>query len=422
MKILYVSQYFPPEMGAPAARAAELAQHWTQAGHQVTVLTGFPNHPTGVVPPEYRRAFRRLIMRETVGDANVIRTWLAPLPNRKAWERMLNYSSFCISSAISGLFISRPDVVIATSPQLLVALSGWWLARWKRVPFVFEVRDLWPESLTAVGLGDDSSILHRFLARIAGFLYAKADRIVVVTSAFREYLIQHWRLPPQKLAVVENGVETELFAPQQGERDLRRELELANKFVVCYIGTMGMAHGLDTLIETAQDLQTRAPDVFFLLVGEGADKERIIGEARSHGLKNIRFIDQQPRINVPAYIAASDACMVLLKKNDIFKTVIPTKMLEFMSCARPVILAVDGQARKILQQAHSGIVIPPEDATALANAITLLAENQTLSHQLGQNGRHYVLQNFSRRQTAAEYIAVLEELLEGTRKQRANEA
>ncbi len=217
MKILYVSQYFPPEMGAPAARAAELAQHWTQAGHQVTVLTGFPNHPTGVVPPEYRRAFRRLIMRETVGDANVIRTWLAPLPNRKAWERMLNYSSFCISSAISGLFISRPDVVIATSPQLLVALSGWWLARWKRVPFVFEVRDLWPESLTAVGLGADSSILHRFLARIAGFLYAKADRIVVVTSAFREYLIQHWRLPPEKLAVVENGVETELFAPQQGD-------------------------------------------------------------------------------------------------------------------------------------------------------------------------------------------------------------
>ncbi len=169
-------------------------------------------------------------------------------------------------------------------------------------------------------------------------------------------------------------------------------------------------------------MQTRAPDVFFLLVGEGADKERIIGEARSHGLKNIRFIDQQPRINVPAYIAASDACMVLLKKNDIFKTVIPTKMLEFMSCARPVILAVDGQARKILQQAHSGIVIPPEDATALANAITLLAENQTLSHQLGQNGRHYVLQNFSRRQTAAEYIAVLEELLDGTRKQRARAA
>ncbi len=422
MKILYVSQYFPPEMGAPAARAAELAQHWTHAGHQVTVLTGFPNHPTGAVPPEYRPALRRLIMRETVGDVNVVRTWLAPLPNRKAWERMLNYSSFCISSAISGLFISRPDVVIATSPQLLVGLSGWWLARWKRVPFVFEVRDLWPESLTAVGVGDDTSILHRLLARIARFLYANADRIVVVTSAFREYLIQHWRIPPEKLAVVENGVETELFAPRQDDRDRRMELELENKFVVCYIGTMGMAHGLDTLIKTAQDLQTSAPDVFFLLVGEGADKERVAGEARSRGLKNVRFIAQQPRINIPAYIGASDACVVLLKKNDIFKTVIPTKMLEFMSCARPVILAVDGQARKILQQAHSGIAIPPEDATALANAITLLSENLTLCHQLGQNGRRYILQKFSRGETAAQYITVLEELLEGTRKQRANAA
>jgi len=422
MKILYVSQYFPPEMGAPAARAAELAQHWTQAGHQVTVLTGFPNHPTGAVPPEYRRALRKLIMRETVGDVNVVRTWLAPLPNRKAWERMLNYTSFCISSAISGLFISRPDVVIATSPQLLVGLSGWWLARCKRVPFVFEVRDLWPESLTAVGVGDDSSMLHRFLARIAGFLYAKADRIVVVTSAFQEHLVQHWRVPPRKLAVVENGVETELFAPRQSDRNLRRELELEHKFVVSYIGTMGMAHGLDTFLEAAQDLQATAPDVFFLLVGEGADKERIASDAGSRGLKNVRFIDQQPRMNIPAYIGASDACVVLLKRNDIFKTVIPTKMLEFMSCARPVILAVDGQARKILQQAHSGIAIPPEDATALANAITLLAENLTLCHHLGQNGRRYILQKFSRGKTAAQYITVLEELLEGTRKQRANAA
>src|SRR6266852_5034685 len=168
MKILYVSQYFPPEMGAPAARAAELSRHWAAAGHDVTVLTGFPHHPTGIVPPEYRNKFRRLVAHEHTDGVNVVRTWLLPFPNRKAHERMLNYSSFCASAASTGLFLSRPDVVIATSPQLLVALSGWWLARWKRVPFVFEVRDLWPESLTAVGLGDDSSILHRFLPRISG--------------------------------------------------------------------------------------------------------------------------------------------------------------------------------------------------------------------------------------------------------------
>src|SRR6202051_409478 len=134
MKILYISQYFPPEMGAPAARAAELSQHWANAGHRVTVLTGFPNHPTGVVPPDYRARFRRGVVREQIKGSKVVRTWLLPFPNRKAHERMLNYSSFCVSAASAGLFLSRPDVVIASSPQLLVAVSGWWLARCKRVP------------------------------------------------------------------------------------------------------------------------------------------------------------------------------------------------------------------------------------------------------------------------------------------------
>src|SRR5271167_2664841 len=186
VKILYVSQYFPPEMGAPAARAAELSRHWAAAGHEVTVLTGFPNHPTGVVPPEYRSKFWRMVSREITDGVNVVRTWLLPLPNRKAHERMLNYSSFCVSAASTGLFLSRPDVVIATSPQLLVGLSGWWLARWKRVPFVFEVRDLWPESLAAVGMGSSDSLLHRVLAKIAGFLYRRSDRVVVVTPAFED--------------------------------------------------------------------------------------------------------------------------------------------------------------------------------------------------------------------------------------------
>ncbi|MFY9909215.1 MAG: glycosyltransferase, partial [Candidatus Sulfotelmatobacter sp.] len=165
MKILYISQYFPPEMGAPAARAAEMSRHWANAGHEVTVLTGFPNHPTGVVPNEYRKKFRRLVAREQVDEVNLIRTWLLPFPNRKAYERILNYISFAVSAALTGLALSRPDVVIATSPQLLVGLSGWWLAEWKRVPFVFEVRDLWPESLAAVGMGRADSSLHRMLGK-----------------------------------------------------------------------------------------------------------------------------------------------------------------------------------------------------------------------------------------------------------------
>ena len=410
MKILYVSQYFPPEMGAPGARASELSRHWANAGHEVTVLTGFPNHPTGVVPPEYRDKFRRLVIREHIHGVQVLRTWLLPFPNRKAHERMLNYSSFCVSAATTGLFLPRPDVVIASSPQLLVGISGWWLARWKRVPFVFEVRDLWPESLAAVGMGNDSSLLHRSLAKIAGFLYRRSDRVVVVTAAFKQYLIEHWHVPGEKISVVENGVETDLFAslPETGRR---KEFGAEGKFVVAYIGTMGMAHGLETVIAAAARLRDSNPEIIFLMLGEGAEKQRIIALARERGLDNMRFLDQQPREEIPAFICASDVCLVLLKKTDLFKTVIPTKMLEFMSCGRPVILGVDGEARAILEEARGGFVIEPENSEALVKAVRYFAANREIARRAGENGREHVVQNFSRLHTAEKYILMLEEML-----------
>ena len=415
MKILYVSQYFPPEMGAPAARAAELSRHWAGAGHDVTVLTGFPNHPTGMVPPDYREKFRRLVVHEQKDGVHVVRTWLFPFPNRKAHQRMLNYSSFFVSAATTGLFLSRPDVVIATSPQLLVGLSGWSLARWKGVPFVFEVRDLWPESLAAVGMADGNSLLHWALAKLAGFLYRQSDRVVVVTPAFEDYLVEHWRVPREKISVIENGVETQLFAPERfaGEKgtSLRSEFVAEGKFVVSYIGTMGMAHGLETIIEAAARLRDTNPEIVFVMLGEGAEKERMVALAQQRGLNNLRFVDQQPREKIPAYIGASDVCLVLLKKNDLFKTVIPTKMLEFMSCGRPVILGVDGQARTILEEACGGLVIEPENSDALANAIRFLAANRTMARDLGHHGREYVVRRFSRRQTAEKYIRMLEKLL-----------
>jgi colanic acid biosynthesis glycosyl transferase WcaI len=416
MKILYVSQYFPPEMGAPAARASELSRHWANMGHDVTVLTGFPNHPTGVVPGEYAAKFRRLVVREEISAVNVVRTWLLPFPNRKAYERILNYSSFCLSAASTGLLVSRPDVVIASSPQLLVGLSGLWLARCKRVPFVFEVRDLWPESLAAVGAGDGNSMLHRTLAKIAGFLYRNCDRLVVVTPAFEDHLIKYWDLPRNKISVIENGVETDLFTPVL-KTDLRKRWDAEKKFVVSYIGTMGMAHGLETVITAAAKLRDTNPEILFLLVGEGAEKERIVALAKECSLNNLQFVDQQPREEIPAYIAASDACLVPLKKTDVFKTVIPTKMLEFMSCARPVILGVEGQARTILEEARGGISIEPEDPQALADAICYLAANRDHARILGENGREYIVRKFSRRQTAEKYIRMLKRLLKSPESQ-----
>jgi colanic acid biosynthesis glycosyl transferase WcaI len=413
VNILYVSQYFPPEMGAPSARASELAAHWAQAGHRVSVLTGFPNHPTGLVPDEWRPRLRRLVYNEKVGQVDLFRTWLWPLPNRKTHERIRNYVSFCFSAALRGLALPRPDVVIGSSPQLLVALAAWWIAFVRQIPFVFEVRDLWPESLTAVGVGGEHSLLHHTLAAIAKFLYERADRIVVVTPAFKDHLVQRWRVPSEKIAIVENGVETDLFLPSSPDvrNALRRELGSDSRFIVCYIGTMGMAHGLETLLDAATTLHEQQPDVLFLLIGEGAEKERIKLLAHSRGLANVRILDQQPRERIPAFISASDACLVLLKKADVFKTVIPTKMLEFMSCARPVILAVEGQAREIIEQANAGIAIEPENDKALVAAIQSLESIAEKAKALGQKGREYILQNFSRFRTAEKYIQILEPLI-----------
>ncbi len=210
--------------------------------------------------------------------------------------------------------------------------------------------------------------------------------------------------------MIENGVETQLFAPEPATA-LRSELGVEGKFVVSYIGTMGMAHGLETIIAAAIQLQNTNPEIVFLMLGEGADKDRIVELARDRGLNNVLFVDQQPRENIPAYICASDVCLVLLKKTDLFKTVLPTKMLEFMSCARPVILGVDGQARTILEEAGGGLVIEPENSDALVNAIRLLAANREMARDFGRNGREHMIRKFSRRQTAERYIGVLDRLL-----------
>lgn len=393
-------------MGAPAARVSELSRHWVRAGHEVTVLTGFPNHPDGVLRPEYREHFRRGLFRENVGGIDVVRTWLLPFPNRKPRERMLNYSSFCVSASVAGSFLDRPDVVIATSPQLLVGLAGWWIAKLKRVPFVLEVRDLWPESLCAVGVGTARSVLHRTLARTADFLYRRSDHIVVVTPAFQNYLADHWDVPSEKMSIVQNGVETRLFSPKNSSK-LRAELGAEFKFVVSYIGTLGLAHGLDTLMKAAERLQSIAPEVLFMIVGEGADRERITAVAKSKNLANVRFVPQQLHENIPQYISASDACLVHLKKSPVFETVIPTKMLEFMSCGRPIILGVNGQAQRLLESSRSGIHIEPENPDALCDAILQLSRQPDLGEMLGRNGREYVVRNLSRERTAIDYLDVL---------------
>ena len=406
-------------MGAPSARVSELSRHWAQAGHDVTVLTGFPNHPDGVIRPEFRKHFRRGVFREQFHGVRVVRTWLLPFPNRKPYERILNYSSFCASAALTASFLERPDVVIATSPQLLVGLSGWWLSRMKKVPFVLEVRDLWPESLAGAGVGNRDSLLYRAIGKTAAFLYRAADSIAVVTPAFREHLTRHWNVTAEKITVVPNGVETALFSPENSDSGLTSSLKTSGQFLVSFIGTLGLAHGLETVVAAAELLQSIAPEVIFMLVGEGADRERIVRLAESKKLSNIRFVPQQSREKIPAYIAASDACIVTLRNSEVFETVIPTKMLEFMSCARPVILAVKGQAQRILAVAGGGVSIEPGNPQALCNAILSLRHQPDLCERMGRNARNYIVRELSREYTAIDYLRLLDETVGGRLTQAA---
>jgi glycosyltransferase involved in cell wall biosynthesis len=318
--------------------------------------------------------------------------------------------SFCASAAVSGLALRKSDVIIATSPQLLCALSGWWLALWKRVPFVFEVRDLWPESLAAVGAGSEGSLLHRTLGAIAGFLYRHADRIVVVAPAFKDHLMRHWAVPAAKISIVENGVEAELFRLDPAATEVRKQMKLDDRFLICYIGTMGNAHGLETLIAAAEQLRASLPSAMFLLIGEGAEKERIVELAVTRGLTNIMFLGQQPRERIPAFVSAADLCLVMLKKTELFKTVIPTKLLEYMACERPVIVAVDGQARQIVEEAGGGVFVEPENSRDLVKAVLDLAQNSERRRTMGVGGRQYIVNKLSREKTARDYITVLEQL------------
>ena len=415
MNILYVTQYFPPEVCAPANRVSEFTREWARLGHHVRVLTGFPNHPEGVLHPDYQQKWKRGYAREDCAGVKVSRTWLLPAANKGVWGRASNYLSFALSATVVGPFVAqRAGVVIGTSPQLLVGAAGYAVARSRRLPFVFEVRDLWPQSIVAVGAAGRRSALYRSLERVANFLYWHADRIVLDGEAKRRQLVD-MGVPPGKTAVIRNGVSSEFcmepdsdIARSARER-VRKELGLGDKFIAMYIGTLGMAHGLEIVLEAADRLRAN-PDMAFLIIGDGAEREHLHRKKEELRLPNVYFLRKQPREAIPAYLAAADVCLAPLRKREVFKTAIPSKMFEAMAAGRPVILGVEGEAKEILLDAQSGIPVLPEDPKELAGALSLLQTDPNLCRQMGLRGRSAALDKFSRQQQASAYVELLEEV------------
>jgi colanic acid biosynthesis glycosyl transferase WcaI len=410
VKIVYVSQYYPPEMGAPAARVSAFARRWAAMGHDVTVLTTFPNHPTGVIPPDYR-GHTRLI--ENDHGVRVVRTFLYAAANKGVIKRGLCYISFALSSVVQGYGpAGRPDVLIATSPQFLVTLSGWLLSRLKGVPLVTEIRDLWPDSIIAVGALPATSPLVRALGVLERFVYGQSDLVISVTRSFVPLLRARGA---RRVVFVSNGADPAAFESPADRAAVRARFGLGDRFVASFVGTLGMAHGLDMVLDAAETLRDR-PDVLFWLVGEGARSAELQADARRRGLSNVRFEGQVPREDIPDVLAASDAALVLLRPDPLFETVLPSKMFEAMAAACPVILGVRGESLALLNDSGGGIGIEPGSGAALAGAVLEFAADPELGRRRGALGRAYVTDRHSHDSLARDYAGALQDLVDNSRR------
>lgn len=406
MRVLVVSHYFPPELGAPQARLSELAQLWADAGDEVTVLTGMPNHPTGIIPTEYRGKLR---VEERVDGYRVVRTWLYATPNEGIVKKTLGHLAFMFSAVLLGARRAGPaDVVVVSSPTFFSIFSARVLARLRRAKLVVEIRDLWPAAMVELGVLTNRTLVG-VLERLELANYRAADAVVVVTEGFRQDLIGRG-VPAAKVHTVRNGADVERFArPPAGAAvaDMRRRLNAPEDGVlVLYLGAHGISHSLGTVVDAAVKLAGEGDHVHVALVGEGAEKAAIAARVASAGVPNVSMHAAVPRDEVPTVLAAADICLVPLRDVPLFGTFIPSKMFEFLAAGKAVIGAVRGEAAEILEKAGA-VVVPPEDPGALAGAVVELAADPARRAAMGRQGQEYVAAHFDRRRLAERYRQVL---------------
>lgn len=408
MRILYLSQYFPPEVGATQTRAYEMAQGLLRAGHQLTMLAEVPNHPEGVIRPEYRGKFW---VREPLDGIDVIRIWVKTAPAKTFKTRMAFYLSYMLNAVLAGLLLARGryDAIYATSPPLFVGAAALVLSWLRRTPLVFEVRDLWPESAVALGELHNPRFI-RWATALEEACYRRARRIVVVTEGVRNRLIERG-IPGEKLTLIPNGANTELFQPQPAAgQQLRAVLGLEGKFLIVYAGIHGIAQGLETALVAANRLRND-PRLHFLFIGEGPRKAELLALKAELDLSNVTMLEAQPREAIPAYLSAADVALIPLRRLELFKGAVPSKLFDAWACGCPVLMSIDGEARTVLERAQGGVFFPPEDVEALVQAINRLQTAPDACKRFGENGRRFVEAHYSRQAQAQSLVALLEKLL-----------
>ena len=408
MRILFFTHYYPPEVNAPASRTSEHARIWVKQGHEVTVVTCFPNHPGGTIYPGYRNRFRQT---EMIDGVKVVHVWTFLAANEGFVRRTLNYVSYALTAMLASIFLPRADVVVSTSPQFFCGLVGLFAKVVKRTPWVLEIRDLWPESIVTVGAMQKGALV-RFLEWLEQLAYHKADHIVVVTDSFVPHISE--RGGAGKISIIKNGANLEMFKRPEGLSSVKRELGLEGRFVAAYVGTHGMAHGLDTILDAADKLRDD-PRIVFVLVGDGAERKRLEQRRADMRLDNIKILGQQPKQAMPGIWAATDVSLIVLRKDDLFKKVLPSKMFEAMAMRRPIILGVEGEARELLDEAGAGIAMTPESADELVAAVTRLADDPALCDRYGASGEAHVREHYDRARLAERYIDILDKTIAARR-------
>lgn len=405
MNILFLSHYFPPEVNAPASRTYEHCMRWVRAGERVNVITCAPNCPTGKVYPGYRNTFPW--QTEEIDGIRVVRVWTLLAPNSGTVRRILNYLSYLVFAVLAALWQVRPDVVVATSPQFFCGWAGVLVSWIKWCPFVLEIRDIWPESISAVGAIRKGFVI-RLLEWMEYRMYLAADRIIAVGNGYRDNILSKVGTA-SRVSVITNGVDGEIFHPRPCNEEFLKRYGLSGKFVCSYIGTIGMAHGLEVVIEAARLLQEREEDsIRFCLVGEGARRAELEKLAREQQVPVV-FTGRLSKEAMPTVLASSDACLIHLRNCELFETVIPSKIFETMAMGRPIVMGVQGESLEIVRRAGAAVEMIPDSAESLVECVTALRDDHAFARQLGESGRAFVAEHYSRDELAQQMLAILKD-------------
>ncbi len=367
MKILFLTDNFPPEFNAPASRTFAHCKEWVKQGAELTVITGAPNFPKGKVFEGYKNKLRQ---EEWVDGIRVIRVWTYITANEGFIKRILDYISFMVSAIITGLFI-KTDLIVATSPQFFTAIAGRWLSFLKRKKWIMEVRDIWPESIKAVGAMDRNLIIQYF-EYLERRMYKTASKIITVTDAFKKQLVDKHNIPPEKIGVFKNGIDGSLFRPMPKNQQLLNELGLHNKFIIGYIGTHGMAHKLDFVLNSAKQIHDH--ETHFLFVGSGAEKKNLLKLKEDLQLQNVTMLDAVPKQEISSYISILDVGLVNLKRSKTFESVIPSKIFELAAMHKPILLGVLGESKEMVENYEIGVCFEPENPTEFIAGVRKLKE------------------------------------------------